>query len=332
MQRLAASGKRLRRAGGRLYSAPTARPAMTATVSAVPWVRAMPIGSTVHAMTMTAACLAVRSPAAIGRYGLLTRSISTSVSWLTPTIATLTARPAISVARRSPAPVAWSPGGAIATGPMTEGGVRMIVGGRENPHSTLRGGTRGSAPPPALTPGGVSWGAPLSRRAVARPCPARSSPRASAPQHQHERDRHERQAGQRAGDEAGGKPERTHRRILGALGRERLARRRLGAADRERVWPALVAVPARRERYGAHVAEARAAEPALVLVGAGEQHPRFGEIAGDLVGRPHRADHGGDAALLGDAVGLGDPALRVRPILDRAGADVAVERVIAERQ
>src|SRR5690349_25023214 len=103
MQRLAASGKRLSLAGGRLYSAPTARAAATAIVSAAPWVSAMASGTTVHAITMIVAFLTLRSPAAIGRYGLLTRSISTSVSWLTPTIAMLTASAAISVAARSSA-------------------------------------------------------------------------------------------------------------------------------------------------------------------------------------------------------------------------------------
>ena len=63
-------------------------------------------GSTVHAATIARAAAGESSPAAIGRNGLLTRSISTSVSWLTPTIAMLTVRPATSVASRSPTPPA----------------------------------------------------------------------------------------------------------------------------------------------------------------------------------------------------------------------------------
>jgi hypothetical protein len=73
----------------------------------------MASGSTQQTATMTFAAPRDRSPAAIGRNGLLTRSISTSVIWLTPTIAMLTANPAISVATRSPTPGAERSAAAI---------------------------------------------------------------------------------------------------------------------------------------------------------------------------------------------------------------------------
>src|SRR5437762_9538751 len=100
----AATGKRLSRVGGSEYRAPTARPAATAVVSGAPCVTAMASGTTLQAATIVLAAAGERSPAATGRYGLLTRSMSTSVSWLTPTMATLTVRPATSVAARSQAP------------------------------------------------------------------------------------------------------------------------------------------------------------------------------------------------------------------------------------
>src|SRR4051794_21923763 len=109
MQREAATGKRLSRMGGSEYSAPTARPAATAAVSAAPCVTAMASGTTLQAATIPLAAVGERSPAATGRYGLLTRSMSTSVSWLTPTMATLTASPAVSGAGGSPGPRAVAP-------------------------------------------------------------------------------------------------------------------------------------------------------------------------------------------------------------------------------
>ena len=48
--------------------------------------------------------------------------------------------------------------------------------------------------------------------------------------------------------------------------------------------------------------------------------------------RAHRADHGRPAAGAQHAIGLGDAALGVRPVLDRARGHVAVERVVAERE
>ena len=70
-------------------------------------------GTIEQTTTMAFAPPSDRSPAAIGRNGLLTRSISTSVTWLTPTIAMLTVSAATSVASRSGSPGA-APGWAAA--------------------------------------------------------------------------------------------------------------------------------------------------------------------------------------------------------------------------
>jgi hypothetical protein len=136
----AATGKRLSRNGGREYSAPTASPAATAPVSNAPCVTAIASGSAVQTITIVRAPASERSPAAIGSHGLFIRSISTSVIWLTPTIAMFTASPATSVASRSPTPPAASDSAAaIAYSPTTESAVPMIVCGRENRHNTTRG-------------------------------------------------------------------------------------------------------------------------------------------------------------------------------------------------
>jgi hypothetical protein len=65
-------------------------------------------GTTVQTITIARAPGNDSSPAAIGSHGLLMRSISTSVIWLTPTIAMLTIRPTSSVAARSGTPRAPS--------------------------------------------------------------------------------------------------------------------------------------------------------------------------------------------------------------------------------
>src|SRR3954447_25455509 len=100
----------------------------------------MASGISVQAMTIARAAAGLRSPAAIGRNGLLTRSISTSVTWLTPTIATLTVRAATNVASRSGSPGA-APGwdAAIAYSPTTDSAVPMIVCGRAKRHRTTIG-------------------------------------------------------------------------------------------------------------------------------------------------------------------------------------------------
>ena len=67
------------RNGGSEYTAPIARPAATAAVSHPPCVSASASGTTVHTATITFAAAGLSSPAAIGRNGLFTRSISTSV-------------------------------------------------------------------------------------------------------------------------------------------------------------------------------------------------------------------------------------------------------------
>ena len=98
----AATGKRLRRNGGSEYSAPTARPGgdrdgLHHALRHAP----SRAGSRCRRRRSPAPPSIDSSPAAIGSNGLLIRSISTSVSWLTPTIAMFTVRPATSVASRS---------------------------------------------------------------------------------------------------------------------------------------------------------------------------------------------------------------------------------------
>src|SRR3954468_4110739 len=295
MHRLAATGNRFSRAGGSEYSAPTASAAATAIVSPAPCVSAMASGSAVAAKTISFAWPSVRSPAAIGRYGLLTRSISTSVIWLTPTIETLTASAATSVASRS----GTSPVPAMAYNPTTESAVPMIVCGRLNRHST----------------------------SAARSAPCRSTVTATArAEREHGGDRHEGGAGGRAEHEAGGEAQRAGGRV--GQRRERAGGRgawpRLDPAHRERVGHAAVAVPVGGELGRRDVLEPGGAEPALVLGGGGEEHPGTRERAGGAVGRAHGADQTRRPTRLRDPVGIGYAALRVGPVLDRAGGDVAV--------
>ncbi len=96
-------------------------------------------GITQHAATIALAAPGDRIPAAIGRNGLLTLSISTSVIWLIPTIAMFTVSPARSVNSRSYTGGAVSSSAtAIAYSPSTDSAVPMIVCGREKRHSTMR--------------------------------------------------------------------------------------------------------------------------------------------------------------------------------------------------
>jgi hypothetical protein len=62
-----------------------------------------------HSATILRPASAVSSPAATGSSGLLMRSISTSSSWLTPTMKTFTQRPATSTQNRSKTSAARSP-------------------------------------------------------------------------------------------------------------------------------------------------------------------------------------------------------------------------------
>ena len=82
----ATSGKRFSRAGGTEYAVPTTSAAATAASSSAPWVSASASGRTAAAPTIHHARSSDRSPAAIGSPGLLTRSMSTSVIWLMPTM------------------------------------------------------------------------------------------------------------------------------------------------------------------------------------------------------------------------------------------------------
>ena len=82
----AATAKRLSRSGGSEYAVPTTRPTTTATVSSAPCVIASTTASAAVVATIARPVSIVISPAASGRNGLLTRSISTSSSWLMPTM------------------------------------------------------------------------------------------------------------------------------------------------------------------------------------------------------------------------------------------------------
>ena len=83
---VATTAKRFSRAGGSEYAVPTSSAAATAASSSAPCVSASASGSAPAAATIHHARSTLRSPAAIGSRGLLTRSISTSVIWLMPTM------------------------------------------------------------------------------------------------------------------------------------------------------------------------------------------------------------------------------------------------------
>ena len=124
-----------------------------------------------------------RSPAAIGRYGLLTRSISTSVIWLTPTIETLTARAATSVASRSATDgCPRAAARAITYSPATESAVPMTVCGRLKRHSTSAARTaRAGSSAAAATAGGRSTAAMGTNAApAAEPRTKRAAKRSAA--------------------------------------------------------------------------------------------------------------------------------------------------------
>jgi hypothetical protein len=129
---------------------------MTAPVSSGPWVRPSPTGTAAQTATIRQAASTDRSPAARGRCGLLTRSISMSVIWLTPTMATFTHAPAsITQSRWSiPAPVRVAT--AIRYRPAALRNVPMSVCGRENRHRTPMAAGRRTAAARLVTgaPGG----------------------------------------------------------------------------------------------------------------------------------------------------------------------------------
>jgi hypothetical protein len=74
----ATAGNRFSRSGGDEYAAPTNRPARTAASSIGPWVIAITAALIAVAPTISFAAARLSSPAASGRSGLLTRSMSTS--------------------------------------------------------------------------------------------------------------------------------------------------------------------------------------------------------------------------------------------------------------
>ena len=271
-------------------------------------------GTIEQTTTMAFAPPSERSPAAIGRNGLLTRSISTSVIWLTPTIAMFTVRAATSVASRSRQAGRRSGlgGGDRVQADDRQRGADDRVRPREAPedHERVRGrgdGRRGhaaarlsarrarSASAAAIGTNTAPAAEPATNRAAKRSRPLGASSAG---------------AGRAAGDGPGG---------------------RLDAADGERVGHAGVAVPVRRQRPHAHVGEPRLLHPAHVVRLRREEHPRLGQRAGHPVRRADRADDQRHAVGARHAVGLGDPAQRVGPVLDRTGRDVAIERVVGER-
>ena len=316
----AATGKRLSRNGGSEYSAPTASPAATATVSTAPCVtRQRERDRRAGDARSPRAAPSESSPAAIGRNGLLIRSISTSVIWLTPTIAMLTVRPATSVAEQ----VAHA-GGAVALGGGDQRRARrprapcpMIVCGREKRHRHAAAGLARAcvaATAHARAPRGER-----GRAASARPRSGRTAAPAAEPATKRD-----------------GEAQRGPTRLLGAPARGGAGDgpgRGLDAADRQRVRRAPVAVPVRRQLAHPHVGEARRppSSPCTPRRPGRASTSRPAPRATRLAGRTGPITSA-RAAGARHAVGLGDAALRVRPVLDRARGDVAVERVVGERQ
>jgi hypothetical protein len=105
----------LRRTGGQEYAAPMTSAAPTDTSSTRPWVTASTTGTTAHSATIRRAAGTDSSPAAMGSSGLLMRSISTSSSWLMPTMKTFTHQPASRTQTRSSRSAARSPPARSAT-------------------------------------------------------------------------------------------------------------------------------------------------------------------------------------------------------------------------
>src|SRR5262245_8143815 len=147
----ASAAKRLRCSGGHEYAQPIASATVTAISSATPWVAAITSGVTAATATMRRPASSDRSPAAIGSHGLLTRSISTSSTWLMPTMNTFTHAPASSVHSRSAAPEARSSDAAMRYSERIDSDVPMSVCGRLKRHRTpsaptaARGRTRPAA-------------------------------------------------------------------------------------------------------------------------------------------------------------------------------------------
>src|ERR1044071_3179961 len=75
MHGAAANGWRLRRTGGSEYAQPTTSAVTAAAVSSAPWVRPSATGTAAATATIHHAASTDRSPAAIGREGLLVGAI-----------------------------------------------------------------------------------------------------------------------------------------------------------------------------------------------------------------------------------------------------------------
>ena len=133
------------------------------------------------------------------------RSISTSVSWLTPTMETLTQKPASSTQARSPSPSATpAPGSSVAAitySPRMLSVVPMTVCGREKRHRTA------SAPAARRGPGRAGRRTAARRCAPLSPGGAGSLARSASTS----RERDEGRAGERARREAPGEAQRARR-------------------------------------------------------------------------------------------------------------------------
>ena len=115
---------------------------------------------TAHATTIRRPAAGLRSPAATGRNGLLIRSISTSSSWLIPTMKMFTHQAATSVQKRSKSSApSGSPGNAvvaIAKSARTLSVVPTIVCGRLKRHSSAGALRPLAAPSGASAPASAS--------------------------------------------------------------------------------------------------------------------------------------------------------------------------------
>ena len=296
---------------------PTASAASTATVSSTPCVTASAIASPAEKTTTARARSRVISPAASGRNGLLTRSISTSSIWLIADDVDVDREPGHEHPPEVPQPL-----------PQRQ--LRQRVGRDQVERDDADRGPDDRV---------------RAREAPERAERARRGHGDGAAAHRRRRSDRTAPTGTNAApasEPSTKRPANTSRRrqpigaphVLDGGGQRhrRLARRRLAPAHRDGVERARVAVPVRRHRGQLDVLEARALEPVAVLRLGREQHPQLGEPPQHAVPGRHRPGQHRDAAGLEHAVGLGDPALGRRPVLDRAGGDVAVEAVGRERQ
>src|SRR5918994_1186136 len=175
-------------------------------------------------------------------------------------------------------------------------------------------------------------GTPVPRRVPA----ARTllgPPLAPGPQVQEEANRYEGGTRERTRDETQQPPRRP--RLTHALGRDRGGGRRAGLARAARYGEAVsgltgAASPRRREPELLDLSEARGREPVAVLGLGGKEHPDLRQEARHPAPRRQRADHEDRAPRPHHAMCLGDRPSRIRPVLDAAAGDVAVERIFRE--